>query len=123
MSLKIKKFYLTLLIMKQTTLAHKLFCDITISFTDTYLPVFCGKKVIFASIRHLSLIPGHVAQLVTCLATDISLTADPEVASLNPARPHTFVEIDHEIISTINLLPSAESFKKCCCQLQAKICA
>ena len=31
--------------------------------------------------------------------------------------------IDHEIISTVILLPSAESFKKGCCQLQAKVCA
>ena len=40
-----------------------------------------------------------------------------------PAQSHTFVEIDHEIISTVILLPSAESFKKGCCQLQAKVCA
>ena len=39
-----------------------------------------------------------------------------------PARSHTFVEIDHEIISTVILLPSADSFKGCC-QLQAKVCA
>ena len=32
------------------------------------------------------------------------------------------VEIDHEIISTVILLPSVESFKKGCCQLQAKVC-
>ena len=32
------------------------------------------------------------------------------------------VEIDHEIISTVILLPSAE-FKKGCCQLHAKVCA
>ena len=50
------------------------------------------------------------------LAIDVSLTADPGVASWIPARSHTFVEIDHEIISTIILLPSAESFKKGCCQ-------
>ena len=31
--------------------------------------------------------------------------------------------IDHEIISTVILLPSAESFMKGCCQLQAKVCA
>ena len=48
---------------------------------------------------------------------------DPGVASSIPARYHTFVEIDHEIISTVILLPSAESFKKGCCQLQAKACA
>ena len=69
------------------------------------------------------LIPGRVAQSVTCLATDVCLTADPEVASSIPARSHTFVEIDHEIISTVILLPSADSFKKGCCQLQAKVCA
>ena len=52
--------------------------------------------------------PGRVAQSVTCLATDACLTADPGVASSIPARSHTFVEIDHEIISTV-ILPSAHS--------------
>ena len=42
------------------------------------------------------------------------MTADPGVASLIPSRSHTFVEVDHEIISTVILLPSAESFKKGC---------
>ena len=70
-----------------------------------------------------SIIPGRVAQSVACLATDVSLTADPGVVILIPAQYHTFVEIDHEIISTVILLPSAESFKKGCCQLQAKVCA
>ena len=68
-------------------------------------------------------IPGRVAQSVTCLATDACMTADPGVASSIQARSHTFVEIDREIISTIILLPSADSFKKGCCQLQAKVCA
>ena len=67
--------------------------------------------------------PGHIVQSVTCLATDASLTADPGIASSIPARSHTFLEIDHEIISTVILLPSTESFKKGCCQLQAKVCA
>ena len=66
---------------------------------------------------------GRVAQLITCLATDASLTADPGVASLIPACSHTFVEIDYEIIYTVILLPSAESFKKIFCQLQAKVFA
>ena len=56
-------------------------------------------------------------------SADAYLTADPGVASLIPARSHTFVEIEHEIISTVILLPSADSFKKGCCQLQAKVCA
>ena len=68
-------------------------------------------------------VPGRVAQSVTCLATDACLTADPGVASSIPARYHTFVEIDHEIISTAILLSSADLFKKGCCQLQAKVCA
>ena len=53
-------------------------------------------------------------------ATDVSLTADPGVASSIPALSNTFVEIDHEIISTFILLPSAESCKKGC-QLQEKV--
>ena len=48
-------------------------------------------------------------QSVTCLATDASLTADPGVANSIPARSLTFVEIDHEIISVVILLPSANS--------------
>ena len=36
-----------------------------------------------------------------CLATDACLTADPGVASSIPVRSHTFVEIDHEMISTV----------------------
>ena len=66
---------------------------------------------------------GRAAQLVMCLATDASLTADPGVMSSIPARSHTLVEIDYEIVSTVILLPSAESFRKDCCQLQAKVCA
>ena len=41
---------------------------------------------------------GSVAQSVMCL------TADPVVASLMPLKSHTFVEIDHEIISMVILL-------------------
>ena len=52
------------------------------------------------------------------------LIADTGVASSIPALSHTFVEIDHEIISTfISSLPLNESFKKGCCQLNAKVCA
>ena len=65
--------------------------------------------------------PGGVAQSVMRLATDACLTADPGVAS--SILTHTFVEIDHEMISTVILLSSADSFKKGCCQLQAKVCA
>ena len=77
----------------------------------------------FRGFRCICIVPGSVAQSVTCLATDACLTADPGVASSIPVRSHTFVEIDHEIISTVILFPSAELFKKGCCQLQAKVCA
>ena len=43
------------------------------------------------------------------MSADTCLTVGPRVASLNPAPSHTFVEIDHEIISTAILLPSADS--------------
>ena len=56
-------------------------------------------------------LPDRVAQLVTCLTTDASLTADPGVVSSIPAQSNTFMEIDHEIFSTVILLPSTESFK------------
>ena len=68
-------------------------------------------------------IPNIYTVNLQCLATDACLTADPGVVSSIPARSHTFVEIDHEIISTVILLPSADSFKKGCCQLQAKVCS
>ena len=40
---------------------------------------------------------------------DTCLTADPGVVSSIPAQAHTFVEIDHEINSTVIHLPSAVS--------------
>ena len=63
----------------------------------------------------MTLRPGRVAQSVTCLETG----ADPGIRSSIPARSHTFVENDNEIIFKVILLSSAESFKKGCCQLQA----
>ena len=42
----------------------------------------------------------------------MSLTADPGVASSIPDWSHTLVEIDYEIISTVILLPSAESLRR-----------
>ena len=54
-------------------------------------------------------IPGRLAQPVMCLTADTCLTVDPGVACSIPAQSHTFMEIDHEIISTVILLPSADS--------------
>ena len=84
-------------------------CDVYYNFQDfIYIALFRILYVIGY------FIPGRVAQSVMCLATDANLTADPGVASLIPARSHTFVEIDHEIIYMVILLPSAESFMKDC---------
>ena len=47
--------------------------------------------------------PECLAQSVMCL------TADPGVPRPIQARPFTFVEIDHEIISMAILLPAADS--------------
>ena len=51
----------------------------------------------------------------------LTVTADPGDVSLTLS--HILVEIDHEINSTVILLPSSESFKNGCYQLQAKVCA
>ena len=75
------------------------------------------------SVLHSNCVPGCVAQSETCLATNWNLAADPGVASSISAQSHTFVEIDHEMIFKVILLRSAVSFKKGCCQLQAKVCA
>ena len=48
-------------------------------------------------------------QCVACLTVDRYLTTGPGVGSSIPAWYHTFVEIDHEIISMLILLPSANS--------------
>ena len=53
--------------------------------------------------------PGRVGKSVMYLTADMCLTADPGVASLISARSHTSVAINHEIISTAILLPSAVS--------------
>ena len=82
-----------------------------------------GANVIISKIYCISFSEDFFVITKVCLITDARRTADPGVASSIPARPHTFMEIDHEIISMVILLPSAESFKKGCCQLQAKVCA
>ena len=84
---------------------------------------FCCLLIIFANSLDPDQAQYQAAQLVKCLATDASLIADPGVTSSIPARSHTFVEIYHEIISSVILLPSAESYKKGCCQLHVKVCA
>ena len=58
----------------------------------------------------MSLHPGpHSA---VCNVSGNRCETDCRVVRLILARSHTFVEIDHEIFSTVILLLSAESFKK-----------
>ena len=66
--------------------------------------------LLYSSFPHVTLrnISGHIAQLVTCLATDKCLTPNPGAVSLS---------------SMVIFLPSTESFQKGCCQLQARVCA
>ena len=82
-------------------------------------------QIDFVHSARLLEVPGPVAQSVTCVTAETCLTADPGVVSSIPARSHTFVEIDHEIISTANFYghsPPFRWFEKGCCQLQAKVC-
>ena len=65
----------------------------------------------------------HINHLQEISSQLYSKNEKQNLSSAIPARYHTFVEIDHEIISTVILLPSADLFKKGCCQLQAKVCA
>ena len=65
----------------------------------------------FENIKYLK-IPGMLTQSVMCLATDACLTANPRVASSIPDRSHIFVEIDHEMISMVILLPSADHSRR-----------
>ena len=48
-------------------------------------------------------------RLVSYLTLSPVAIADPGVTSLIPARSHTLAEIDHEVISTAILFPSADS--------------
>ena len=71
---------------------------------------------------HVHTVAMKVSVTPMCVCVELTINSFPGVASSTPARSHTFVEIDHEIISMVILLPSADSFKKGCCQLQAKVC-
>ena len=78
-----------------------------------------GIYIVLASSLHTFFLSWTISQYLL-VRFDSFLV---QMISSIPARSHTFVEFDHEIISTVILLPSADSFKKGCCQLQAKVCA
>ena len=64
----------------------------------------------------ISIYQGRVAQSVMCLTVDLG------VASLIPAPSHTFVKIDHAIISRAILLPSTESRRVVVSYRQKYVC-
>ena len=79
------------------------------------------NSTVTLKIRARSTKPNQVFIMPQCYS-NVNLFPIHPLVHVIPARSHTFVEIDHEIISMVILLPSAESFKKGC-QLQAKVCA
>ena len=84
----------------------KCFCDAHSISKDQH---GCLIDVYFKFTCRVCQTPGHVVQWVTCLAADTCLAVDPGVSSLILAWSHTFVKIDHEIISIVTLLPSTDS--------------
>ena len=77
-----------------------------------------GHNKLFATIKLTRYLPlqGPVAQSVT------SPIADQGVSSLIPARSHSFMEFDHEIISMFILLFLLIQ-EELLSELQAKVCA
>ena len=62
--------------------------------------------------------------MVTCLATDACLTSDRGVVmSSIPAWSHTFLEIDHEIISVVILLLLLIHSTRVVVSYKLKVCA
>ena len=61
------------------------------------MPIFC-TFFLYKFTFSFTAEPGPLVQLVG------SLNADPGVGILNPTRPHIFVEIDHEIFSSVIFL-------------------
>ena len=81
-----------------------------------HLGLHCLSKYLFL------LQPGRVAQSNVSNYRCVS-DCRSRGQEFDPVLSHTFVEIDREIISTVILLPSFESFKKGCCHLLVKVCA
>ena len=75
--------------------------------------VVLGKRWLFSIGNVVEIRPLEISregQKMHCVAqSETCLTTDPGIASSILARSHFFVEIDHEIISTAILLPSADS--------------
>ena len=76
------------------------------SWIRTSVPCFptvnIQKRMLYC---HISSFQAHAVPInFIKMSAEMSILTDPGVASSSPARSHTFVEIDHEIISTVIFL-------------------
>ena len=107
------------LILTSAIIKHYFFVILSLLVKNHKLFIICGKFIDLLNI-----------QIIGPRSTVGNVSGNRRISDcrsrgrkFDPGPAHTFVEIDHEIISTAILLPSAESFKKGCCQLQAIVCA
>ena len=127
-----KKIHYLILTPRSRGSGHTKCCSIPLTSCDLCTnKVWCcnipwlRRRCIYKKIHYLTLTLGSRSHEM--LPSTLYIMWPMRLQSLKllrqTARSHTFVEIDHKIISMVTLLPSAESFKKGCCQLQAKVCA
>ena len=84
---------------------------------------FCATHWAPMEYWYLSLVTGQRSAVGNVSGNRCESDCRSRGREFDPGPVPYFVEIDHEIISMVILLPSAESFKRGCCQLQAKVCA
>ena len=72
--------------------------------------IYLKSYLIYITIINNNRRNHFMINLYESMGPDWDRTQDPGVASSIPVRSHTFVEIDHKMISTVILLPSTDSF-------------
>ena len=115
-------FYVLLYVTLSSLQCYSVLSDILVKI-ELCIPLERGSNVLSTGQGFICLCTGPRSAVGNVSGYRCVSDCNPGVASSIPTRTHTFVEIAHEIISTVILLPSADSFKKGCCQLQAKVCA
>ena len=112
----------------RTSAILKYFCPLIILSNFTYRcrirrPCIWNKNqesklLLTHFLNYLPLVGPYLEHTGLCSADSSKFDCRSRVASLIPARSHTFMEIDRAIISMVSLhLPLIG-----CCQLQAKVC-
>ena len=92
--------------------------------TSTILKLFCSQGTYHIVTKITPLNAGPHSAVCNVSGSRCVSDCRSRGREFDPGPVHTFVEIfDHEMISTVILLPSADSFKKGCCKLQAKVSA